>query len=85
MCVVEVNTLEGSVERDQKMLAELCQKHAEEVNQVKKEMRAQLNTERERLLNQIRELTVIKEHTSAQVSMVHGTTIVSDYTSSAKL
>lgn len=64
---VQLKSFEESVEREQQMTAELCQKHADEVNQIKKEMREQLNTERERLLNQIRELTVIKEHANAEV------------------
>lgn len=50
------------------MTAELCQTHAEEVNKVKRELREQFNAERDRLLNQIRELTVMKEHASAKVS-----------------
>lgn len=62
-----MKTSEESVEREQEMTAELCQKHAEEVNHIKREMREQLNVERERLLNQIRELTVMKEHASVEV------------------
>ena len=56
------------------MTAELSQKHAEEVRQIKKEMREQLNAERERLLNQIRELTVMKEHKRLEV--LHTTSVI---------
>lgn len=65
--VVQLKMFEESVEREQQMTAELCQKHAEEVKQTKKDMREQFNAERERLLNQIRELTVMKEHASTEV------------------
>ena len=57
--------LEGTVEKE---TTELCQKHAQEVAEIKKQMREQLSIERERLLNQIRELTVMKEHAKAEVS-----------------
>lgn len=60
--------LEGAVEKEQQVTAELCQKHAQEVVEIKKQMREQLSIERERLLNQIRELTVMKEHANAEVS-----------------
>ncbi len=53
------------------MTAELCQKHAEEMTRVKTEMREELRSERERLLNQIRELTIMKERASAEVSRIH--------------
>lgn len=66
---VQLKTFEESVEREQQMTAELCHRHAEEVNQMKREIREQFNAERERLLNQIRELTVMKENTSAEVRM----------------
>ena len=62
-----MRTLEESTEREQQAMATLRQKHAEEVSQMEKEMREELNLERERLLNQIRELTIMKQHASAEV------------------
>ena len=56
-----------SAEEYQKKMATLLKDHAEEVTQVKKQMRQQLESERKRLLNQIRELTIIKEQANAEV------------------
>ena len=48
-------------------IAQLHRSRLEEVAQVKKEMGEQLKDERGRLLNQIRELTVMKEQANAEV------------------
>jgi F0F1-type ATP synthase membrane subunit b/b' len=72
-----VKTLEESFEREQQTVAKLHQKHAEELNHMEKEMREQLNSERERLLNQIRELTVMKKHATTEVCIQTSETCVS--------
>lgn len=63
----KVKYLEESVAKDQKSITDLHQRHAEEVAEVKREMMEQLTSERERLLNQIRELTTLKDHANAVV------------------
>ena len=59
--------LEESAAREKEALTKLCQNHAEEISRVREEMGEQLTVERERLLNQIRELTIMNQHTSAEV------------------
>ena len=62
MIIVEIRNLEENAE---KKIIELHSSHAEGIAQVKKQARQQL--ERERLLNQIRELTIMKESATAEV------------------
>lgn len=63
-----VKSLENVVE-DQKIKSiQLSKTHAEELSQVKMVMSKKLDDERTRLLNQIRELTRMKEQAGAEVS-----------------
>lgn len=67
MLTAELRAVKETVERDQEVIAKLHQSHANEVSKIKQEGREQLQSERERLLNQIRELTVMNAHTNAEV------------------
>ena len=64
---VEMKALKETTERDQEVIAKLHQSHADEVSNITKQARMQLQNERERLLNQIRELTAMKAHATAEV------------------
>ncbi len=68
--IAEMKAVKESVQRDQEVIAKLHQSHADEISKITKEARAQLQSERERLLNQIRELTVMKAHASAEVQQL---------------
>lgn len=65
--LVKMRCLEESTDKDQEKIAELHQTHADVVAQIKRDMGEQLKDERERLLNQIRELTVMKEQANTEV------------------
>lgn len=69
--IVKVRSLEESAQKDQEKITELQLTHIEEVAQIKRDKGEQLKEERERLLNQIRELTITKEKASAEVQTQH--------------
>lgn len=60
----------------QKNISDLKAFHTEELSKLKKEKRQELDTERQRLLNQIREVTKLKQVVSAKVRTSIFTTLV---------
>ena len=62
--------MKETAERDEEVIAKLHQSHEEEVSRIKRQGMEQLQKERERLLNQIRELTVMNAHTNAEVKLI---------------
>ena len=63
----KVSELEDHLFQKQEMERELRQTHVVELAEMQQKMRRQLEAERERLLNQIRELTRMKEDANAKV------------------
>ena len=64
--------MKQTVANDQEVIESLHRSHADEVNRITRQASESLQNERERLLNQIRELTVMKAHVSAEVSRLAG-------------
>ena len=60
--------LERTIQQLQQSKSSLKLKHTEELTELRQRMRKELETERERLLNQIRQQTKLKEEVSAKVS-----------------
>jgi len=60
--------MEELVNGVQQTMAEQKLQHTEELTNLRRRMRAELETERQRLLNQIREQTKLKAEVSAKVS-----------------
>ena len=63
-----MNGLERTIQQLQQSMSSLKLKHTEELTELRQRMRKELETERERLLNQIRQQTKLKEEVSAKVT-----------------
>ena len=68
--------LERTVKQLQQSISSLKLKHTEELTALRQRMRSELETERERLLNQIRQQTKLKEEVSAKVISSRTTNLV---------
>lgn len=72
--------LKKSIEVLQQDISNLKVSHTEEMSQLKKEKREELEVERQRLLNQIWEVTKLKQEASAKVrsiiTVINSTTVI---------
>lgn len=66
--VETIVNLEKTIEELQRSMLVLKSAHTEEIGKLKKEKRDELERERQRLQNQIREITMLKHEVSAKVN-----------------